>query len=226
MDSEGVAQGDTDPVRDDLGWLSLATDEDRELVAADACQRVPFADAPAEALAHRAQQLVAARVAEPVVDLFEIVEVDEDQHERADGDRLIEPLGEEQPVGQLRQRVVVYLMCESVLHVVQALGQLPLRTDGDHLSNRDQHHQHNRAGELNAVEPLSDVEVEAVQHRHSEEPDVGQRELHPFDGVASAPGSRLPRQVEHRVGDQELAENESDASPELAVPPSRRSAGR
>ena len=138
MDREGVSQGDADPVRDDLGWLSLATDEDRELVAADACQRVPFADAPAEALADRAQQLVAARVAEPVVDLFEVVEVDEDQHERADGDRLIEPLGEEQPVGQLRQRVVVYLMRESVLHVVQALGQLPLRTHGDHLPNGDQ----------------------------------------------------------------------------------------
>ncbi len=95
-------------------------------------------------------KLVAARVAEPVVDLFEIVEVDEDQHERADGDRLIEPLGEEQPVGQRRQRVVVYLMCESVLHVVQALGQLPLGTHGDHLPNGDQHDQHDRGGRARA----------------------------------------------------------------------------
>jgi hypothetical protein len=156
-------------------------------------------------------------VAEPVVDLFEIVEVDEDQHEWADADRLIEALGEEQPVGQLRQRVVVYLMREPALHVVQALGQLSMRTDGDHLSNRDEQHQHNRAAELNPVESLSDVEVEAVQHRHSEEPDIGQRELHPFDGVASALGRRLPRQVQHRVGDQELAENEPDASPELTA---------
>ena len=168
------------------GGSPFATDEDRELVAADACQRVPFADAPAESLADRAQKLVAARVAEPVVDLFEIVEVDEDQHERADGDRLIEPLrrtaaGWAAPsasrgvpdvrVGSARRTgarstAVANAWRSSAERATNTISTIAAQSS-------------------NARQPLSDVEMEAVQHRHADEPDVGQHELHPVDGFAS-----------------------------------------
>ena len=58
-----------------LGAVAAA-DEDGELVAAEAREQVLVADLAAEALGDLAQQLVAALVAEDVVDLLEAVEVD------------------------------------------------------------------------------------------------------------------------------------------------------
>jgi hypothetical protein len=100
----GRAAQRADPVSDDFGRLKLAVDQDRELVAADAGQRVGRSDAPPKPLADREQQLVAACVAEPIVDLLEVVQVDEYQHEWAATDRRVETLGEQHPVGQTRQR--------------------------------------------------------------------------------------------------------------------------
>ena len=99
MDRERISKCHADAVGDHLGLLRFAVDQYRELVSPDAGQRVGLADATLEPLAYRAQQFVAPGVAEPVVDLLEIVEIDEDQHERAAADRLVESLGEQQPVG-------------------------------------------------------------------------------------------------------------------------------
>ena len=63
--------------------VPAAVDEHGELVPADACQRVTVGHAPQQPLPHGLQQLVAGRVPEPVVDLLEVVEVQEDQHELA-----------------------------------------------------------------------------------------------------------------------------------------------
>ena len=98
----------------DLGGVLLgadARDEQRELVAAEARDRVALADVLLDPLGDLAQQLVADRVAERVVDDLEAVEVEEE-----DGQPLVVPVGlghgerqavvEEQAVGQVRQRVV------------------------------------------------------------------------------------------------------------------------
>ena len=85
--------------------------EQRELVAAEARHRVALADVLLDPLGHLAQQLVADRVAERVVDDLEAVEVEEE-----DGQPLVVAVGlrhgerqavvEEEAVGQVRQRVV------------------------------------------------------------------------------------------------------------------------
>ena len=94
VDGERVSKGHADAIRDDLGDSPFTVDQDRELVAPDAGQRVGIADATPKPLPDRAEQFVTAGVAEPVVELLEIVEIDEDQHEWATVDCLVEPLGE------------------------------------------------------------------------------------------------------------------------------------
>ena len=63
-----------------LGAVAPA-DEDRELVAAQPREQILLAHLAREALRDLAQQVVAALVAEDVVDLLEAVEVDEQQRE-------------------------------------------------------------------------------------------------------------------------------------------------
>ena len=60
----------------------------------DPQRRAELVGASLESLAYRAEQFVAGRVAEPVVDLLEVVEVDEDQHEVSALHRLVEAPGE------------------------------------------------------------------------------------------------------------------------------------
>ena len=50
--------------------------DDGELVAADAGDEIVAADGVGEPLRHRADQLVADRMAERIVDVLEVVEVD------------------------------------------------------------------------------------------------------------------------------------------------------
>ena len=127
MHRERISQRDPQPVGDDLGFLRLTVDQYRELVATDAGQRVGICHAALEPLAHRAQQFVARGVAEPIVDLLEVVEIDEDQHELAVAHRLVEPLREQQPVRQPGQRIVMDLVRQSALRLVEAASELPLR---------------------------------------------------------------------------------------------------
>ena len=93
------------------GLLQVAEDEG-ELVAADACGHVLVAHPLPEPVAHLAQQLVAGLVAEAVVDLFETVEVHEQQRHAGVappplGKGEFEVLGEERAVGQAGDAVVV-----------------------------------------------------------------------------------------------------------------------
>jgi hypothetical protein len=71
--------------------------------------------------------LVAGGVAEAVVDVLEVVEVDEQHRDvgGADGrQRLLDPLGEQRAVGQAGQPVVERLVDELVLELL-ALGHVP-----------------------------------------------------------------------------------------------------
>nr|WP_239002945.1 hypothetical protein [Rhodovastum atsumiense] len=83
--------------------------DDGELVATEPRQRVGLAQQLLQSGGNGAQQRVAHRMAERVVDFLEAVEVDQ-----ADGaapattrQRLVQPLAEQHPVGQAGQRVVV-----------------------------------------------------------------------------------------------------------------------
>ena len=79
------------------------------------------------------QQEIADRVPPGVVDDLEIVQVDEEHADdravpRAAGQRVLEPVGEEHPVGQAGQRVVEDLVGE-VAFEAAALGHVPHRDD-------------------------------------------------------------------------------------------------
>ncbi len=79
-----------------------------ELVAAESGDHVALARGAAEPGGDRPQQLVAALVAESVVDVLEVVQVDE-QHRVASGAAFARPLDrveEQHPVRQPGQRVV------------------------------------------------------------------------------------------------------------------------
>ena len=94
-------------------------EQDRELVAAEPRERCPRRAARLGRRSRdRAQQLVAGRVAEAVVDRLEVVEVDEQHRELvARGaavarERLLEAVLEQRPVGEPGQRVVERLVLQ------------------------------------------------------------------------------------------------------------------
>ena len=100
----------------------VALHEHGELVAAEARDHVLLAHGAHEPGRDAAQQLVADRVAERVVDALEVVEVDEhhgDLVRAARLERLAHALGEQRAVGEPGQRIVVGLMGELVLQVAQ-----------------------------------------------------------------------------------------------------------
>ena len=87
-----------------------AGQQDHELVAADACERVGRPEQRLEARADRLQQQIAGRVAERVVDLLEAVEVDHHQRERlgsrAAPRQLLEAVEQEPAVRKARELIV------------------------------------------------------------------------------------------------------------------------
>ena len=109
-------------------------EQDRELVAAEARRGVAGPELVAQPVGRGHEQLVAGGVAEAVVDRLEPVEVEDHHRERPlapgeAGDRVVDAVGEQGAVGQLRQRVVERPVAELALEAV------PL---GDVL-DRDQH---------------------------------------------------------------------------------------
>ena len=117
-----------DPGREPEGTIELARDlvgdqgrrlgvgqvreDQRELVAADPGHGVALAQGRAHPLADLLEHVVADPVAEGVVDLLELVEVDQDDREQAAvapaaRHRLAQAVLEQEPVGQAGQRVVL-----------------------------------------------------------------------------------------------------------------------
>ena len=112
-DGVGRAERGDDAVGDRLqgGVVGAGRGDDGELVAADAGDQVVAAQGAGEALGHVADELVADRVAERVVDVLEMIEIDvEDGRRRAALahllDRRFEPLAEIDAVGQAAERIV------------------------------------------------------------------------------------------------------------------------
>ena len=86
--------------------------DERELVAAEASNRVRLTRAPAQPQRHRLEQEIAELVPERVVHVLEVVEVDEQDRDQLAGavrlrDRLLQPILEQYPVRQVGQRIVV-----------------------------------------------------------------------------------------------------------------------
>ena len=110
-----------------MGRPGQVLDQQTELVAAEAGHRVGLAQAPAEALGHDRQQPVAGGMAEPVVDRLEAVEIEDHHRDLAlapprPGQRPLQPVLEQRPVGEAGQRV-------ELGQARQALG-LPLAGQG------------------------------------------------------------------------------------------------
>ncbi len=214
VQQERVAQRHPEPIGDHLRVLLLPVDQDRELVAADPGQRVGVGDAPAQPLPHGAQQVVPGGVTEPVVDVLEVVEVDEDQHERAVAHGPFEPLPEQPPVGQTRQGVVQHLMGQSALRVDEPACQQPLLTHGNDLPGGHQHDHRDRDSDHHRPQHIAGQHMERQQQRDAEEPRVRQHQLRPVDQSRPRRLRRGRFPVPCRQCDEQRPERETEIAPD------------
>jgi hypothetical protein len=111
-DLEGLSQGSDHALGQGRGFLGVAQRllQHHELVAAETRHHIALAHHLAQPLGDRAQQVVPAGMAQRVVDLLELVEVDEVNGERTPapqrGDRRVHLVPEEGAIGQVREDVV------------------------------------------------------------------------------------------------------------------------
>ena len=99
----------------------------REFVAAEPRRHIGVVEAPAQASGDAFEELIADRMAEGVVDALELVDVDIEDGQLLAGphrlQRLFEPRAEQDPVGKVRQRVVMRQM-RDLLVGAGALGDV------------------------------------------------------------------------------------------------------
>ncbi len=178
--------------------------EDAELVAAQPGDRVALTEALLEPETDLLQQLVAARMAERVIDLLEAVEV-HDHHGRGHvvaagrGERVTDAVVEERAVGQVRERVVERL-------VLVHLGLVPkrLRRPGDDPEeNAVEHCEREEDEERVVLRPVADAGLDSR---------IGDRDLH----GARRPAERL--EPERDVDGQVAAGTVSDDPPAQREP--------
>ena len=137
VDHERRLQAVQDALGDDRGLARVAdvVEQERELVAGEPGDGVVRPQRGLQPSRHRLQQLVAARVAEAVVDDLEAVEVEE-QHGRAAlgvmalgaPDRLVQAVQEQDAVGQAGERVVERVVLQAALGLA-AVGDVGDRAD-------------------------------------------------------------------------------------------------
>ena len=128
VEAERLVEGVEDAGRDPAGGVDVGDplQQHGELVPAQAGRGVAGAQASLEPPGRGHQQLVAGGVAEAVVDVLEVVQVDE-QHGQVGlvgtGQGVLDPLGEQGPVGQAGQAVVERLVDELGLQLL-AVGDV------------------------------------------------------------------------------------------------------
>ena len=159
FDGERLLHGRNQLARGQLGaGLSDAGQHDGELVAAEARDRIRFAQLELQPMPDLAQHGITHQMPHRVVDLLEPVEV-HDQHRqriaRAQriGDRHLEPVLEQRPVRQIGQAVVVREMADALFgfrSLAPHFGVAQLAVDG---------------GNQPVEVVLDDVVVGAVLHR-------------------------------------------------------------
>ena len=167
---------------------------DGEFVAAEARHRVALAHAGRQALGHRHQQSIADGMAERVVDVLEVVEVEtEDRHLAVAADAhqgVFDPLAQQDAVGQVGQDVVMR-------HVRDL--RLRLAAIGDVLVGRDPATARHRLKDKADDAPI--VELDHVLERHPAAHDVVQIVgvfLGVVTGVAAAVHPVLDDRLERR----------------------------
>ncbi len=134
-----LAQALEHPLGDVDGLLRALhlLDQDGELVAAEAGDRVGRADGVAQAMRDLLQHRVAGGMAEAVVDRLEVVEVDEDHAHRRllagrAGERVADAIGEERAVGEARDGIVEGLVRELVLEELALADVAAVEDDALH----------------------------------------------------------------------------------------------
>ncbi len=191
-----------------------AFENDAELVASSACQRIDATDALAKLRRDLPQQLVAGVVAERVVDLLETVEVDgEEGHLHAVATRPLhraaEPILEQPSVGQPGQRVM--------LGQVLVLAQLPLQKQQDHA---DRHQVLGQVPDFRVHMHLGQEHVERHAQRKDQRPgDQAER------GDDEAAGAALEREPELQAAaevDDVQREDEHQVRPARAELPDQQ----
>ena len=184
-----------------------------ELVAAEAGDGVALAERLLQAVRDLLQQAVARVVAERVVDLLEVVEVDQ-HHGRGDvraaagGDRLLDAVAEERAVGQAGERVVQRLVLLGDRGAAAAVDR----------EERQQEQQQRRQAELGGQH---DDRREAEQHAGRgglEEQVVGQVAAELDDALRE----RDDRRDERAVDDEEDGGDAEDRGQVLGAERERR----
>jgi hypothetical protein len=214
-DRERCAQRFLNPERDRVGLLLVLelVEENRELVAAEAGERVPLPQARLETARDRHQELVSDQVAEAVVDDLEAIEVEIKRGEAAAAAALLEflesaaePFDEYGAVAQTGQRIAEPGAAQLLLGD-RALGRVGQRAgDADRAPAGAAHRraatQEAPIGSVLVTEPVlvmkmvrlaGDVRFERILERRDV---VGVDAAHPFVEVSNA---RERRQTDHRA---------------------------
>src|SRR5664280_987455 len=109
----------------------------------------PSSITTAKSFSHAEEQLVTGRVAERVVDEFEVVQVEAEHGQRAQVaalqlDGVLEPVAEQRPVGEAGERVVEGLMHQFVLAGGDGGQEPPVVGQGEELADQDHDDQRQR----------------------------------------------------------------------------------
>ncbi|MNM42014.1 hypothetical protein D3C81_528440 [compost metagenome] len=155
--------GDTECPRDQVDLLDrhvhgivgrLQFDQQHELVAAYARQRVLTVQVPTQARRHRLEQQVADMVAEGIVDRLEPVQIDEHQRKatallRHFANGLLDTVGQQRAVGQRGQGVVQGQLREFLVGQGQRAGKLGSTGFEAGIQHRGQqgHREHGQGGD-------------------------------------------------------------------------------
>ena len=200
--------------------LRDAREHDRELVAAQAGERLVRRQRPGQAPGDGAQQVVALVVAERVVDVLEAVEVDEDDRERAAvavarRERLLEPVAQQGAVGQAGERVV-----ERVVLVLDGAAAGPVEREERQAEQRQRRERELRGDDHDRAEAEQDAHGRGLHLQVRAEVPEEVRVLGQRDGAGDQEG--IDEEEDHggRHGGGEVARGERVvAAVEAAEPP-------
>ena len=139
LDREGPVEGVEHASRHRLWRLGCRVlEQDRELVSTQPRGRVGRPQGTAETVPDGDEQLVAGAVPEAVVDRLEVVEIQEEDRQREVAqpagpiERVLDPIGEERPVGEPGQRIVQRLVAELCLELLSGRDVVDQGVEADH----------------------------------------------------------------------------------------------
>jgi hypothetical protein len=158
--------------RGGVGRLVDVDLQNREFIAAHACQRITGSEQTAQPLGDSGQQLVASGMAQRIIDILKVVEIQKllGHHGIGPGlaQRLLEPLAKQRPIGQPRERIVMGQVGDGGLRAAQ-LGDVLMR--GDPTAVR---HRLDGDGKMTAVAELGGVRAKGLAGRQARQQRLGE----------------------------------------------------